>query len=185
MAVLVVLLKVLLVFGLLALVLWVLKRTDGLGGRARGGLLEVRGSTKLGKGAALTVVRVDGKDLLLGVTDHTVTLLTSEQVDTVLDVPEPRRSGLPSLPSLPEALPAFLQHLRPRAHAVSDDAVAAALAVLRGETPVVAEGTVTTSTRLAVRRRVARMDALRDEEHPWTRACRPTFRAADGDDALR
>lgn len=178
MAALVLLLKVVLVFGLLALVLWVLKRTDGLGGRARGGLLEVRGSTKLGKGAALTVVRVDGKDLLLGVTDHTVTLLTSEQADVVVDIPEQRSSSLPSLP-------AFLQNLRPRAHAVSDDAVAAALATLRGEKPVVTEGTVTTSTRLAVRRRVARMDALRDEEHPWTRACRPTFRAADGDPALR
>ncbi len=181
MAALVLLIKVVLVFGLLALVLWVLKRTDGLGGRARGGLLEVRGSTKLGKGAALTVVRVDGKDLLLGVTDHTVTLLTSEQADLVVEVPPPRTSALSALP----AIPAFLQNLRPRAHAVSDDAVAAALATLRGENPVVTEGSVTTSTRLAVRRRVARMDALRDEEHPWTRACRPTFRAADGDDALR
>ncbi len=181
MAAVVLLLKVVLVFGLLALVLWVLKRTDGLGGRARGGLLEVRGSTKLGKGAALTVVRVDGKDLLLGVTDHTVTLLTSETADVPAhDDDEHHVRG-----SLTSALPAFLQHLRPRGHAVTDDAVAAALATLRGENPAATDGPVAASTRLAVRRRVARMDALRDEEHPWTRACRPAFRAADGDDALR
>lgn len=168
------LLKVLLVFGLLALTLWVLKRTDGLGARGRGGAMEVRGSTRLGKGAALTVVRVDGKDLLLGVTDHTVTLLTSEDAPEALDLPAPRRPLLPGLAKRPHAdLP--------------DTAVAAALATLRGEThqaPAATDGTVAASTRLAVRRRVARMDALRDEEHLWTRACRPTFRAADGDDAL-
>lgn len=164
------LLKVALVFGLLALTLWVLKRTDGLGAKGKGGLLEVRGSTRLGKGAALTIVRVDGKDLLLGVTDHTVTLLTSEQATEALAVPSQRRPLLPRRSDVPDA------------------AVAAALATLRGEhapqNQAATEGTVAASTRLAVRRRVARMDALRDEEHPWTRACRPTFRTADGDDAL-
>jgi flagellar protein FliO/FliZ len=164
------LLKVALVFGLLALTLWVLKRTDGLGAKRKGGLLEVRGSTRLGKGAALTVVRVDGKDLLLGVTDHTVTLLTSEQASETVAVQSTRRPLLAKRADVPAA------------------AVAAALATLRGETAsqhqAATEGTVAASTRLAVRRRVARMDALHDEEHPWTRACRPTFRAADGDDAL-
>ena len=150
----VLLLKVVLVFGLLALVLWVLKRTDGLGGRHRGGLLEVRGSTRLGKGATLTVVRMDGKDLLLGVTDHTVTLLTA---DTAAE-------AAPAKADVPPA------------------ALAAALASLRGESPAT-DGPAAAS-RLAVRRRVARTDALRDEEHPWTRACRPAFRTADGDDAL-
>jgi flagellar biosynthetic protein FliO len=169
------LLKVGLVFGLLALTLWVLKRTDGLGARGKGGMMEVRGSTRLGKGAALTVVRVDGKDLLLGVTDHTVTLLTSETAPEAIDLPAPRRALLPALTK--------------RAHGdVPDAAVAAALATLRGEaapqSQAATDGPVAASTRLAVRRRVARMDALRDEEHLWTRACRPTFRAADGDDAL-
>lgn len=171
------LLKVVLVFGLLALTLWVLKRTDGLGARGKGGMMEVRGSTRLGKGAALTVVRVDGKDLLLGVTDHTVTLLTSETAPEQIDLPAPRRALLPALTK--------------RSHGeLSDAAVAQALATLRGEAApqnqhqAATEGTVAASTRLAVRRRVARMDALRDEEHLWTRACRPTFRAADGDDAL-
>ena len=186
------LLKVVLVFGLLALVLWVLKRTDGLGGRSRGSLLEVRGSTKLGKGAALTVVRVDGKDLLLGVTDHTVTLLTSEQVEVLPDSEQVASPGVGgSLVSLAGGLVGGLAtHLRSgttrssRGQVVPDHAVAAALATLRGETPVITNGPVMTSTRLASRRRVARMDALPDEEHPWSRACRPTFRHADGDDAL-
>lgn len=171
MSALVLLLKVLLVFGLLALVLWVLKRTDGLGAGKRNALLEVRGSTRLGKGAALTVVRVDGRDLLLGVTDHTVTLLTSE------DAPE---APAPAVPKK-----TLLDLLKPRRDEVTDDAVAAALASLRGETPHAAvDGSAAAPTRLAARRRVARTDALRDEEHPWTRACRPAFRAADGDDAL-
>jgi flagellar biosynthetic protein FliO len=169
---LVLLLKVVLVFGLLALVLWVLKRTDGLGARAKNSLLEVRGSTKLGKGAALTVVRVDGRDLLLGVTDHTVTLLTTEDAPDDLDVAVRPKNPLAAL-------------LSKRTHNdVSDTAVAAALASLRGETPAAADGSASAPSRLAARRRVARTDALRDEEHPWTRVCRPAFRAADGDDAL-
>jgi flagellar protein FliO/FliZ len=180
MATLLLLLKVATVFGLLAAVLWVLKRTDGFGGRAKGTLFEVRGSTRLGKGAALTLVRVDGKDLLLGVTDHTVTLLTSEQVD---DEPTAAPSASFSLPSLTALTPKAR-----RSTSVEDDAVAAALATLRGETPrptpVTTDGSAATSTRLAARQRVARMDAPRDEEHLWTRACRPAFRSADGDDAL-
>ena len=169
MAALLLLLKVAMVFGLLALVLWVLKRTDGLNGRAGNSLLEVRGSTRLGKGAALTVVRLDGKDLLLGVTDHTVTLLTSEPADVADEVVAPRRALFGKRPG-----------------DVPDAAVAAALATLRGEShdPAAADGPAAASTRLAVRRRAARTDARPDEEHPWTRACRPTSRAADGDDAL-
>ena len=154
--------------GLLALVLWVLKRTDGLGAKSKNGLLEVRGSTRLGKGAALTVVRMDGKDLLLGVTDHTVTLLTSEPATEAPEAAPVRRTSL-----LPK-----------RFAAVPDQAVAAALATLRGEAPTATDGPAAASTRLAVRRRVARMDAQRDEEHLWTRTCRPAFRTADGDDAL-
>jgi flagellar biosynthetic protein FliO len=169
MSALALLFKVVLVFGLLALVLWVLKRTDGLGARSKNSVLEVRGSTRLGKGAALTVVRVDGKDLLLGVTDHTVTLLTSEPAAEPTELPVPKKNVF-----------------NRSKNDVPSDAVAAALASLRGETaPVSSDGSVDASSRLAARRRVARTDALRDEEHPWTRACRPAFRAADGDDALR
>jgi flagellar biogenesis protein FliO len=118
---LLVLVKTGMVFGLLAVVLFVLKKTDGLGGRARGGLLEVRGSTRLGKGATLTAVRVDGRDLLLGVTDHTVTLLSSEPAAAEEGQPARRTAGLKL--SLP------LQ----RKAELDPGAVAAALAALRGE----------------------------------------------------
>jgi len=116
-----VLVKTGMVFALLAGVLFVLKKTDGLGGRARGGLLEVRGSTRLGKGATLTAVRVDGRDLLLGVTDHTVTLLSSEPAAAEQEQPARRTTGL----TLP------LQ----RKSDLDPVAVAAALAALRGEAP--------------------------------------------------
>jgi hypothetical protein len=166
-----VLLKTGMVFGLLAGVLFVLKKTDGLGGKARGGLLEVRGSTRVGKGATVTAVRVDGRDLLLGVTDHSVTLLTSET--SAVEAPVvARKAGL-------------LDAFRRNEAALPPAAVAAALASLRGEShvPDAADGSVA-SQRGAVRRRVARMDARPFEEQQWTRACRPTFRTADRDDAL-
>ncbi|MGB8651711.1 MAG: flagellar biosynthetic protein FliO [Mycobacteriales bacterium] len=180
MAVLVLLVKVAMVFGLLAAVLWVLKRTDGLGARGRSGL-EVRGSTRLGKGAALTIVRVDGKDLLLGVTDHAVTLLRTEQVPD-----EPEADPKPTPAATAKNLVALVRDAlasRRTTDDVSPDDVASALQTLRS-TPRPVEGTTGASTRLATRRRVARTDAQRDEEHLWSRPCRPAFRAADGDDGL-
>ena len=138
---LVVLLKIGMVFGLLAAVLVVLKKTDGLGARARGGLLEVRGSTRVGKGATLTAVRVDGRDLLLGVTEHTVTLLTSEPARE-----EAPRSSAPALtPRAAVALREVLPALRRRTGSsttLPDHAVAAALATLRGEPLPATDGPV-------------------------------------------
>ena len=151
MSALLVLVKTGMVFGLLAAVLFVLKKTDGLGGRARGGLLEVRGSTRLGKGASITAVRVDGKDLLLGVTDHTVTLLTSEAAP--VEIAEPvRRTGIV------ESLKTGLTKSKLNGSTqLAPEAVAAALAALRGETPPRAtDGTVAT----------ARTDARPAEEQP-------------------
>ena len=140
-----VLVKTGMVFGLLALVLFVLKKTDGLGGRQRGRSLEVRGSTRLGKGATLTAVRVDGKDLLLGVTEHSVTLLTSEEAQ--VEVEEPARRPV-RRPALSFARPGTT---------LAPEAVAAALAALRGELPPPAtDGTVAPS----------RTDARPAEEQP-------------------
>lgn len=133
------------VFGLLALVLFVLKKTDGLGGRQRGRNLEVRGSTRLGKGATLTAVRVDGKDLLLGVTEHSVTLLTSEEAQVEVEEPVRRPARRPAL-----------SFSRPGT-TLAPEAVAAALAALRGELPPPAtDGTVAHS----------RTDARPAEEQP-------------------
>jgi hypothetical protein len=156
-----VLVKTGMVFGLLAAVLFVLKKTDGVGRRARGNLLEVRGSTRLGKGATLTAVRVDGRDLLLGVTDHAVTLLTSDAVPVT--EPEPvRRTGLlESLrqPGLLESFkrPGLLESFKRPGTNLSPEAIAAALASLRGELPPhVTDGTVAPS----------RTDARPAEEQP-------------------
>lgn len=154
MAALVVLLKIGMVFGLLAAVLFVLKKTDGLGARGRGGLLEVRGSTRVGKGATLTAVRVDGRDLLLGVTEHTVTLLTSEAAPPE----DPQPTGEPLAPRATQALLTAFPALRRRAgsRVVPDDAVAAALAALRGLTPRATDGPVASP----------RTDARPAEEQP-------------------
>ena len=143
MSTLLVLVKTGMVFGLLALVLFVLKKTDGLGGRQRGRLMEVRGSTRLAKGATLTAVRVEGRDLLLGVTDHSVTLLVSEpaEVDAASAVPRQRRRDAFTRPGT----------------ALAPEAVAAALAALRGELPPGStDGTVAPS----------RTDARPAEEQP-------------------
>jgi flagellar protein FliO/FliZ len=121
---LLVLLKTGMVFGLLALVLYVLKKTDGLGGRQRGRDLEVRGSTRLAKGASLTAVRVDGRELLLGVTEHSVTLLTSE----------PAKEQAPQA-DRPVRRTALLDSFRRPSTTLAPEAVAAALAALRGELP--------------------------------------------------
>jgi flagellar biogenesis protein FliO len=147
-----VLLKTAMVFGLLGVTLVVLRRTNGL--KARSSMLEVRGSTRLGKGATLTAVRVDGRDLLLGVTDHTVTLLTSEAA--VVEEAEPAEEAKPSLltalragrtpaeerPSflhaLRQGLPAFL---RPDSGQLSEEEVAATLATLLASP--VTDGSVT------------------------------------------
>jgi flagellar biogenesis protein FliO len=161
-----VLLKTLMVFGLLGVTLLVLRRSNGL--KARSGMLEVRGSTRLGKGATLTAVRVDGRDLLLGVTDHTVTLLTSEQA-----APEAEDVTVEARPSLLTALragrtpvderPRFLDALRQNlpgflcadSTQLSEDEVAAALADLLGSTTPSA-----TDPPVAPRRSDARREEL-------------------------
>jgi len=152
-----VLVKTGMVFGLLAAVLFVLKKTDGLGGRARGNLLEVRGSTRLGKGATLTAVRVDGRDLLLGVTDHTVTLLTSDAAPVESAEPTRRTGLLDSLKRSGASAPNLLGGLKRPGTNLAPEAVAAALASLRGEHPPRAtDGTVAAS----------RTDARPAEEQP-------------------
>ena len=70
------LLRVACVFGLLFLALHLLRRMNGLKTARRASPMQVLGSTRIGKGAALTVVRIGDSDYVLGVTDHTVTLIT-------------------------------------------------------------------------------------------------------------
>ena len=66
-----------LVFGLLAVTLWLVRRTDG-GRRLQrvAGPLEVVSTARLGKGASLALVRIGATTYALGVTEHAVNLLT-------------------------------------------------------------------------------------------------------------
>jgi hypothetical protein len=224
------------VFGLLALVLYVLRRTDAVRGTRRSGLLQVLGTTRVGKGAALTVVRIGDAEYVLGVTDHAVTLLTPTPVTSA--APEPvtapvaapaavtaappavapptaapaprrgslldpvalgarlgtalaarlaaRRGAVPSVELSPVAVSTALASLQdeaaPAENEGTDVVAVTAAAAVRPRTParplVVADGPSTPTSRHALRRAVARTDALRDEEHPWTRSCRPTSRSS-------
>ncbi|MCW2665424.1 MAG: hypothetical protein JWN57_386 [Frankiales bacterium] len=239
--------RVLCVFALLGLVLWALRRTDGRRtGAKRTADVQVLGSARLGKGAALTVVRVGGAEYVLGVTEQSVTLLAPgpaapAQAPAQEPVAAPAAVPLAARADLRRTVTDQLRGRRPAAregatapttaaflrdayrvargrHAESTDlspaAVASALAGVRGDepgatpstetlqpaaSPAEAQGTRsqpaaraadgsaarTASSRHAGRRAVARTDALRDEEHPWTRACRPAFRTpADGAELL-
>ena len=83
-----------LVFGLLAVTLWLVRRTDG-GRRLQraAGPLEVVSTTRLGKGASLALVRIGTSTYALGVTEHAVSLLTETDLP---DQPEPVTAASPS-----------------------------------------------------------------------------------------
>ena len=72
-------LALLLVLAILLVGFWILRRFGpkfGLGPSGRGGGLRLMTQIGLGARKHLVVVRFLNKDLLLGVTDHTITLLT-------------------------------------------------------------------------------------------------------------
>ena len=65
------------VFALLAVLLWVLRRTGGLGMRRRTAPLQVLSTTRLSKSAMLSVVRVHDEEHVLAVTGSGVTVVSS------------------------------------------------------------------------------------------------------------
>jgi flagellar protein FliO/FliZ len=72
-------LALLLVLAVILVGFWVLRRFGpkfGIGPGGRGGMLRLMSQLTLGPRKSLVVVRFLNKDLLLGVTDHTITLLT-------------------------------------------------------------------------------------------------------------
>ncbi len=81
------------VFALLGAVLWVLKRTGGVGARRRGTPLQVVSTTRLGKTATLSVVRVHDEEYVLGVTGHAVTVVSSRPVPAPPEAVTDRRTG--------------------------------------------------------------------------------------------
>jgi flagellar biogenesis protein FliO len=144
------------VFALLAAVLWVLKRTGGVGARRRGTPLQVLSTTRLGKTATLSVVRVHDEEYVLGVTGSTVTVVSSRPAPAADAAPTPAPAAVPDpepetaldellveTPPRPVGPPSTARFLRDgwevlrkrpvEATSVSSAALAAALAHARGE----------------------------------------------------
>jgi len=72
---------------------WLLRRRQGggtvrLGGGARAQRVEMLGRQPVGRNATVAIVRVGDKALVLGVTEHSVTVLTEGDVHA-FDPPEP------------------------------------------------------------------------------------------------
>ena len=70
-----------LVFGLLGLTLYVVRRVDAGRSSGRGGaVVQVLATQRLAKGASLAVVRIGEATYALGVTEHTVQMLTPAEL---------------------------------------------------------------------------------------------------------
>jgi flagellar biogenesis protein FliO len=148
--------KVLGVFALLGATLWTLKRTHGGAvPTARAKAIEVRGTTRLGKSASVSVLRVQGEELLVGVTEHTVTLLSRRPQEE--DVVPAAAVSAPTARSVPELVDLVMTS---RAD-VPSEAIASALLATRNAAP---DGSVAPAPD--------RMDAPTRPEHPWTRLAR-------------
>lgn len=80
------------VFVLLGVVLWLLRRYD-VGGRRRTPAMQVVSTTRLGKAAALSVVRVHGTEYVLGVTSSGVTVVDRRPGSTPTDAATEPGSG--------------------------------------------------------------------------------------------
>ena len=80
-----------LVFGLLALTLWGVRRTAAGRGAARSDApVRLVGTTRLAKWASLALVRIGGTTYALGVTEHAVSLLTeTDLADPATTAAEP------------------------------------------------------------------------------------------------
>jgi flagellar protein FliO/FliZ len=77
-------LALLLILAIILIAYWMLRRFGpkfGLGPGGRGGMLRLMAHLSLGPRKSVIVVRFLNKDLVLGVTDHTITLLTEGTTD--------------------------------------------------------------------------------------------------------
>ncbi|WP_300159010.1 flagellar biosynthetic protein FliO [Solidesulfovibrio sp.] len=87
-------LALLLVLAVIYAAYWLLRRFGGrfgIGPAGRGGLLRLQAHLSLGPRKSIVVVRFLHKNLVLGVTDHAITLLTEEPADDD-DIPQPQQS---------------------------------------------------------------------------------------------
>lgn len=137
--------RVLCVFALLAVVLWVLKRTNGLGAGRRATPLQVLSTTRLGKSATLSVVRVHDEEYVLGVTGSGVTVVSARPRPAEQTASADRALAATIATSAPtpgQFLRGGWQVLRSRPVAtneVADDEVSAALARACAPAPAFAE----------------------------------------------
>lgn len=81
-------------------------------GRRRGAPIEVVSRQPMGRRASVALVRAGGKGLVLGVTDHTITLLAETDPDELEPPQFEQRTGTPAAPASPWT--AFLDNLRER-----------------------------------------------------------------------
>lgn len=66
------------VFALLGVTLWLVRRVDrGRSPRRAAAPVQVLGTTRIGKGASVALVRIGGSTYALGVTEHAVSVLTA------------------------------------------------------------------------------------------------------------
>ncbi len=151
--------RLVLVFALLALVLWVLKRTGGFGAARRGGgALQVVSTARLGKSATLSVVRVHDEEYVLGVSGSSLTVVAHRPGAAPAELPVPAAAA-PAVLAAPQGPPTPGEFLldawrvlrrRPVADtAISPDAVAVALAAARGEEPAATPLPAPAAPRLA------------------------------------
>lgn len=120
------LLRAVLVFGLLGLTLWAVRRVDrGRASVRSGAPVQVLSTTRLGKGASLALVRIGDAAYALGVTEHQVQLLTLAELPEAAAAPAPTAD--PAAPAAPPSFAAALQTqvgllVRPR-RPVADEAL--------------------------------------------------------------
>lgn len=160
-----ILVKLVGVFALLGLTLWVLKRTQGgkvVSGRSKTAPVEVRSTTRLSKTASISVLRVNGEDLLVGVTEQQVTLLSRtslpQQDETAATDDAPTAKTMAELVALVTTSRAE----------VPEDQIASTLQHLRTRAPQLpaTDGTVADDPEGT--------DARNRPEQPWTRLLRAT-----------
>ena len=101
-----------LVFGLLGLTLYVVRKVDAGRSSGRGGaVVQVLATQRLAKGASLAVVRIGEATYALGVTEHSVQMLTPAELPAPAVVPDADDDGPDGPPSFAAALQAQLGQL--------------------------------------------------------------------------
>jgi flagellar protein FliO/FliZ len=101
------------VLGLMAAAAAVMRRTGAgaaVGGRRRGLPIEVVARHSVGRRSSVALVRAGGRGLVLGVTDHTITLLAETDADALVPPTPEQPAGTPAAATAPWT--ALLENVR-------------------------------------------------------------------------